>query len=153
MPRLSAHTNTDATRGAALVLGEAQLAALYAALRPLVAELVAAITVEANQGEERWLTPEQAARHVGVHRRTIYRALAAGALRGGRVRTARGGTRWRIRLADVDAWVEAKYAPTPVGMPAAQRSNGVPKRSGAGPSYRARARDTTNSNPNRRAAP
>jgi len=90
------------------------LAALAIVLRPLL--------VEANSTTERgvaqWLSPAQAAEHAGVHRRTIYRALAAGALCGGRVATTKRGSRWRIRLEDVDAWIEAG-APTTADRPPA----------------------------------
>lgn len=139
--------HADAAGAVAVLLAEAQVAALCAALRPLVAELVAELTAATDrEGDERWLTPEQAASRVGVHRRTIYRALTAGVLPGGRVRTANGGTRWRIRVADVDAWVQAKDEPRPVPARPLQRSRTTPKHTGGAGSYRARVRPTVTTN-------
>lgn len=51
-----------------------------------------------------WLTPEQVAAHVGVSRRTVYRALAAGRLAGSK---PTGAGPWRVAPADVDRWVVA----------------------------------------------
>lgn len=63
-------------------------------LRPLVGQLVAAAAADAGMTDDRlfsagdtdpWLTPSAAAERVGVHRRTIYRALATGTLEGGQL--------------------------------------------------------------------
>lgn len=120
-------------------------------LRPLVTRLVLAaatngVVVDAGPlpapESDPWLTAEEAARRVGVHRRTIYRALAAGVLDGGRIETGSGGCRWRIRASDVDRWVGARAnrLVTPVRQPRPSRAAPGPTRQPS--SYRTRARRT-----------
>ena len=88
---------------------DAVVLALAEALRPVVEEVLSSIASwHATDTEgDRWLSPAEAARRVGVDRRTIYRALSAGTLRGGRVTTERGCNRWRVRTTDIDAWLDA----------------------------------------------
>lgn len=90
------------------------LAELANELRPLVGRLLANAALDAVAAEERqlpapdsdpWLTADEAAQRVGVHRRTVYRALAAGTLNGGQIETGSGACRWRVRASEVDRWV------------------------------------------------
>lgn len=59
-------------------------------------DLVLGIT-ETTTGDERWLTPDDAAERLQLHRNSIYEACRAGALRHARI-----GRRIRIR----EAWLE-----------------------------------------------
>jgi len=52
--------------------------------------------------QEPWVSVDDVARHLGIARDTVYRWIEARALPGHRV-----GRRWRFKLTQVDAWVEA----------------------------------------------
>jgi excisionase family DNA binding protein len=54
-----------------------------------------------------WLTLDQAAARVQLSARTLRRAIQRGDLRAYRV----GGRIWRLRPADVDAYIEAQLEP------------------------------------------
>lgn len=124
------------------------LAALADELRPLVAELLDPAALNetaqlpaAERDVDRWLTPSEAAARVGVHRRTIYRALAAGTLDGGQLVAGSGACRWRIRTSEVDRWAGARadrFTP-PARQPAAPRPSARPANSPD--SYRARLKE------------
>lgn len=49
------------------------------------------------------MTPEEAARYLRVHPQTVYRRLRAGMLPGAKV-----GDQWRIRKADLDAYLKGR---------------------------------------------
>jgi len=128
--------------------GEEVLAALALALRPVLAELLTSAREPSPVDDDgRWLTAGEAARYAGVSRRTIYRALSAGTLRGGRVTTPRGCNRWRLRTADIDAWIDAGANTTADVPPATARldtgagGRPTPPRAPTS-SYRRRARRT-----------
>lgn len=120
-------------------------------LRPLVTQLLASAAYDAVARDGRqlpapesdpWLTADEAAQRVGVHRRTVYRALAAGALNGGQIETGNGACRWRIRASEVDRWVGARQERFEAPLRPAR-----PVRAPAGPtgrqsSYRTRVRRT-----------
>lgn len=56
---------------------------------------------------DRVMTVAEVARESGFHPETIYKALAAGELRGSKPgRSPRA--RWRIRRTDFDAWLEGR---------------------------------------------
>jgi excisionase family DNA binding protein len=108
-----------------------------AALRPRDAQRELA----AQTDSDRWLSPADAAERVGVHRRTIYRALAAGTLAGGQLAAGSGACRWRIRAGEVDRWAGARTGrfDTPP-----ERTAPKPRRLAAtslSSSYRARAKE------------
>jgi len=89
------------------------LSQLAEELRPLVAEWVQSAghapgLPAPEPAADRWLSPSEAAARVGVHRRTVYRALAAGALQGGQLEAGSGACRWRIRSSEVDRWAGAR---------------------------------------------
>lgn len=64
-----------------------------------------------DDGRPEYLTIAEAAAELHCHERTIRRAIDGGALRAGRVRGASGGRgSWRIRRADLDAWLYAERA-------------------------------------------
>jgi excisionase family DNA binding protein len=102
---------------AALCADPDALDQLATALAPRLASRSAVDTTSSPD-----LTPTQAARHAGVHDRTIRRALAAGTLRG---RTVAG--RWRVAPDDLDAWLDAG-APTSTTQ---THHNGRPRRTTA----------------------
>ena len=59
------------------------------------------------------LTIEQVARRLQVHPRTVRRAIQARGLRA--VQIAGRGT-WRVRLDDLEAWLEERATPRPVDV-------------------------------------
>lgn len=61
---------------------------------------------------ETWLSVGEVAEVLGVHQRTIYRALSTGRLAGVRV-----GSHWRVRRADMDEWLRQQNQRRP--LPAA----------------------------------
>lgn len=113
-----------------------QLAA--AVERRVLDHLAAAAAHDEAATTEHWITVAETARRVGVHPRTVYRALVSGALAGERV-----GSRWRIRPAAVEAWLQPPELAT-VRQPAphAHRSTARPRpaaQPASGGSFRARA--------------
>lgn len=90
-------------------------------------------------GESRLLSVNDAAAYLAVHPRTIYRAIAAGALE-----ARKAGAQWRIASAALDAWLKAREAPRE--KPIAPAPVSRPVRSRRGPvapgerSFTARAR-------------
>lgn len=118
-------------------------------LRPLFGELMVSAAADAATAAERqlpapesghWLTAEEAARRVGVHRRTVYRALAAGALDGGRIETGSGACRWRIRASEVDRWAGAREDRFTAPPEPVRPGRAAPRPTGQPSSYRTRVR-------------
>ncbi len=62
-----------------------------------------------------WLTLDAAGAYLGIHPRTVRRAMARGELRGysfGRPNATGPGTKGiRVKLADIDAWAESRAMP------------------------------------------
>lgn len=119
-------------------------------LRPLVGQLLAAAALDAGMPDDRqlsagdadpWLSPGEAAARVGVHRRTIYRALTAGTLEGGQLATGAGACRWRIRASEVDRWAgnRGERFTAPVPRPTTRPADA--KRTTPPDSYRTRLKE------------
>src|SRR3954470_15887719 len=83
-------------------LSSDQITQLATAVLALVRERVDAQirAAERDKDDECWWSVAEVAARVGLSRRTVYRALASGALVGERV-----GSCWRIRPAAVTDWV------------------------------------------------
>lgn len=54
---------------------------------------------------EPWVSVEEAARHLGVAKDTVYRWIESRSLPAHRV-----GRLWKFKLSDIDAWVRAGHA-------------------------------------------
>lgn len=119
-------------------------------LRPLVGQLLVAAAADARADDSHrlpvadadpWLTTAEVARRVGVHRRTIYRALAAGALHGGQLESGGGACRWRIHATEADRWAGARDERfvAPMSRPNAPRTDLA--RTNQPDSYRARVKE------------
>ena len=56
---------------------------------------------------------EEAARHAGCHRNTIYRAIKAGHLSANKVglSKSRGGEKWEIAMGDFLVWLQRMSVP------------------------------------------
>jgi excisionase family DNA binding protein len=99
------------------------IAADAAALDRLAAALAPRIAAQASVRHDGALTTRQAAQHVGLHERTVRRALSAGTLNGHSV-----AGRWRIEPESLEEWLKvgAPTSTTPT------HHNGRARRNGAG---------------------
>lgn len=108
-----------------LELSRRELTVIADAVGRLLDARVAALVGEAldarpDRDPARLLCVNEVAEHVGVSRRTVYRALSSGALAGEVV-----ATHWRVRSEAIDAWLSVSRTP---GRPAPGASVGVLER-------------------------
>lgn len=92
-------------------IAEAVLAIVDDDLHDLAVAHVDAELARRDSPRARWLTVTELADLLGVHQRTIYRALSSGRLVGVRV-----GAAWRVRREDLATWLGAqdeRKAPVP----------------------------------------
>ncbi len=84
-------------------IAEAVLAIVDDDLHDLAVAHVDAELARRDSPRARWLTVTELANLLGVHQRTIYRALSSGRLGGVRV-----GAAWRVRREDLETWLGAQ---------------------------------------------
>lgn len=70
--------------------------------------------------EERWLSVEEIAAHLGISKETVYRWLDRG-----KVPAHRVGRLWKFKASEVDEWIMRGEAADDNAAEKAQRSEGV----------------------------
>ena len=102
----------NAADGVALEVSASSVAAIAEAVLAIVdddlhelatAHVDAELTRRENGPRAGWFSVGELAALLGVHQRTVYRALTSGRLVGVRV-----GAAWRVRPEDLEAWLEAQ---------------------------------------------
>lgn len=100
----------EVTGASVAAIADAVLAVVDDDLRAIAAAHVQAEIARIGGADTspQWLSAGDVARKLGVHQRTIYRALSDRRLTGVRV-----GSTWRIRPQDVDVWLAKPEPPVP----------------------------------------